>query len=130
MATNEPSNLRQATLQILETLLHEGDIQDVLADTLDVLGKILNCEASAIWMPGPATERLYPVFHTGPVDLTNLSIENTQGVEGSVVQTGKPVMTVRNRNEAVETNTVFDGVGLPVRSLICVPHLKLSDLKE
>ena len=61
-------------LELYEELLDEEDLETALAGSLELLVHALKCEAGVIWLLDQKTNRLIPMFHMGPVDLSNISI--------------------------------------------------------
>ncbi len=126
----ENSNIRgnRAIYRIMEQLLEVDNIEEALAGALTAIVDILESEAGAIWMLDQKTDRLLPVFHIGPADITNISIENGFGTEGLVTKTGESMMIVDCESDPRFTGTVFDDQGLKAKSLICVPLNDLHDI--
>ena len=112
---------------MMEQLLEVDRLEDALSGTLSILVKTLKAEAGAIWFLDEKTNRLFPVFHIGPADISNISIENGVGLEGVVTETGKSLLITDCTNDPRFQGTVFDDQGLKARSLICVP---LNDLHK
>ena len=77
---------------LLEQLLETEDLSEALSGALEMLTRILNCEAGAVWLLDQNADRLVPAFHTGPVNFTNISAENGLGVEGLVTRDGKTIL--------------------------------------
>lgn len=123
----EETRYTKATWQIMEQLLEVDSLEDALAGSLDIILKTLNSEAGAIWLLDPKTDRLSPVFHVGPTDLTNVSVENGLGIEGIVTKTGKSVIVEDAANDPRFDGTVFDENGFVTKTMICVP---LNDLNN
>ena len=117
----------KATWQIMEQLLEVDNLEDALAGSLEIIVQTLNSEAGAIWFLDPRTDRLSPLFHIGPADISNISVENGQGIEGIVTRTGKSVMVTDAANDPRFDGTVFDDNGLVTRAMMCVP---LNNLHE
>ena len=63
-------------MEIMEQLLEVDNLEDALAGSLEIVVKTLNSEAGAIWFLDPKTDRLSPLFHIGPVDISNITVEN------------------------------------------------------
>jgi ABC-type lipoprotein export system ATPase subunit len=126
---NSNTNIKgnKAIYRIMEQLLEVDDIEEALSGTLSVIVDILHSEAGAIWLLDKKTDRLHPVFHIGPADISNISIENGFGTEGIVTKTGKSIMMTDCENDPRFGGTVFDDNGLKAKSLICAP---LNDLNE
>ena len=111
----------------MEQLLEVDNLEDALAGSLEIIVQTLNSEAGAIWFLDPRTDRLSPLFHIGPADISNISVENGQGIEGIVTRTGKSVMVTDAANDPRFDGTVFDDNGLVTRAMMCVP---LNNLHE
>lgn len=117
----------RAIYRIMEQLLEVDNLEDALSGALTIIVDMLRSEAGAIWLLDPKTDRLHPVFHIGPADISNTSIENGIGIEGVVTRSGKPMMIADCDKDPRFTGTVFDDQGLKAKSLICVP---LNNLRE
>ena len=124
----EQKRFTKATWQIMEQLLEVDSLEDALAGSLEIIVNTLESEAGAIWLLDRKTERLSPVFHMGPADISGISVENGLGVEGLVTKTGKSVMVTDASNDPRIDGTVFDDGGLPVKTMICVPLNNLKDV--
>ncbi len=118
----------QATWRIMEQLLEVDNLEDALSGALETIVSTLNSEAGAIWFLDPKTDRLSPLFHIGPVDLSNISVENGLGIEGVVTKTGKSIMMEDASNDPRFDGSVFDDNGLVTRTTICVPLNNLHDV--
>ena len=117
----EEKRFAKATWQIMEQLLEVESLEDALSGSLEIIVKTLNSEAGAIWFLDPATDRLSPLFHIGPADISNITVENGLGLEGVVTKTGKSIMIADAINDPRFEGSVFDDNGLTTRSTICVP---------
>lgn len=124
----EQKRFTKATWQIMEQLLEVDSLEDALSGSLEIIIDTLECEAGAIWLLDPKKDRLSPVFHMGPADISGISIENGLGVEGLVTKTGKSVMVTDALSDPRIDGTVFDDSGLAVKSMICVPLNNLKDV--
>ena len=120
--------LAKATWQIMEQLLEVDSLEDALAGSLEIVVKTLNSEAGAIWLLDPKTDRLSPMFHIGPVDISNITVENGLGVEGLVTKTGKSIMVEDAASDSRFDGTIFDDNGLATKTMICVPLNNLHDV--
>ncbi len=109
-------------------LLKVDNLEEALSGSLEIIVKALNSEAGAIWMLDPKTDRLSPVFHIGPADISNISIENGFGIEGLVTKTGKSVFVSDAAADDRFDGTVFDDNGLSTRTMICVPLNNMHDV--
>lgn len=124
----EEKRFTQATWKIMEQLLEVDSLDDALSGSLEIIVNTLNSEAGAIWLLDPRTDRLSPLFHIGPADVSNISVENGLGIEGLVTKTGKSVMVADAAADPRFDGTVFDDNGLVTRTMICVPLDNLHDV--
>ena len=118
--------LARATWQIMEQLLEVDKLEDALSGSLEIIVNTLNSEAGAIWFLDPKTDRLSPLFHIGPADISNITVE--KGLEGIVTKTGKSVIVEDAANDPRFDGTVFDDNGLVTKTMICVPLNNLHDI--
>ena len=124
----EEKRFTKATWQIMEQLLEVDNLDNALSGSLEIIVETLNSEAGAIWLLDPGTNRLTPMFHIGPADISNITVENGLGVEGVVTQTGKSVIVEDATNDSRFEGSVFDDNGLVTRTMICVPLNNLHDV--
>ena len=124
----EEKRFAKATWQIMEQLLEVESLDDALSGSLEIIVNTLNSEAGAIWLLDPKTDRLSPLFHIGPADVSNITVENGLGIEGIVTKTGKSVMVTDAATDARFDGTVFDDNGLVTKTMICVPLNNLHDV--
>ena len=123
----EEKRFTRATWKIMEQLLEVDNLEDALAGSLEIIVGTLNSEAGAIWLLDKKTDRLSPMFHIGPADISNISVENGLGLEGLVTKTGKSQMVTDAATDPRFDGTVFDDNGLVTKTMICVP---LNNLHE
>ncbi len=124
----EEKRFTRATWQIMEQLLEVDNLDDALSGSLEIIVRTLNSEAGAIWLLDPGTDRLTPMFHIGPADISNITVENGLGVEGVVTKTGKSVIVEDAANDSRFEGSVFDDNGLITKTMICVPLNNLHDV--
>ena len=124
----EEKRFARATWQIMEQLLEVDNLEDALSASLETIVNELNSEAGAIWFLDPKTDRLSPLFHIGPADISNIIVENGLGLEGIVTKSGKPVIVEDAATDPRFDGTVFDDNGLVTRTMICVPLNNLHDI--
>ena len=124
----EEKRFTKATWQIMEALLEVDRLDDALSGSLEIIVNTLNSEAGAIWLLDPKTDRLSPLFHIGPADVSNISVENGLGIEGLVTKTGQSVMVTDAASDPRFDGTVFDDNGLVTKTMICVPLNNLHDV--
>ena len=124
----EEKRFAKATWQIMEQLLEVDNLDDALSGSLEIIVNTLNSEAGAIWLLDSKTDRLSPLFHMGPADVSNITVENGLGIEGLVTRTGKSLMVADAASDPRFDGTVFDDNGLVTRTMICVPLNNLHDV--
>ena len=124
----EEKRFTKATWQIMEQLLEVDSLDDALSGSLEIIVNTLNSEAGAIWLLDPKTDRLSPLFHIGPADVSNITVENGLGIEGLVTKTGKSIMVTDAATDTRFDGTVFDDNGLVTRTMICVPLNNLHNV--
>ena len=124
----EEKRFAKATWQIMEQLLEVDNLEDALAGSLEIIVRTLSSEAGAIWFLDHKTDRLSPLFHIGPADLSNITVENGLGIEGVVTKSGKSVIVADAANDPRFDESVFDDNGLVTKTMICVPLNNLHDV--
>lgn len=125
---NGSKKYTQATWKIMEQLLEVEDLELALSGSLEIIIGELHAEAGAIWLLDKKSDRLIPMFHKGPADLSNLSIENGVGVEGVVTKTGKSIRIADAANDPRFERNVFDDSGLTTKTMICVPLNNIHEI--
>lgn len=118
---NKKTAILNATMAIMEELLQTDDVYEVLSKCLDIIVDTLKCEAAVVWIADSRQERLYPLFHRGPSDITGVSVQNGSGTEGQCVTNGETVLL--NNTDEVESfeGSVYDGNGFKANSVMCLP---------
>ena len=124
----ENKRFAKVSWAIMAQLLKVDNLEEALSGSLDIIVKTLNSEAGAIWLLDPKTDRLSPVFHIGPADISNISVENGLGIEGIVTQTGKSVFVEDAATDTRFDGTVFDDNDLVTKTMICVPLNNTHDI--
>ena len=104
----------QVLLSLYEELLEEENLEAALAGSLELLVSALKSEAGVIWLLDRDTNRLVPMFHMGPVDLSNFSVEMGAGAESYVTRTGESLCLSRPSEDPRFSGTLLDENGLPV----------------
>ena len=116
--------MTQVTMQIMEALLEEEDLNDALAGGLELLVNALDSLAGAIWVRDREGDLYYPMFQIGQADLTNMRVRNGEYIEGKTAADGRSRRMAGTKEEAEKS--AFEAAGVTVRDMICVP---LNDLK-
>ena len=112
---------KKALWMIMESLLEIDSIEDALSSALEVILDVMDSEAGAIWMLDERKGLLHPVFHMGPIDLSNIHMENGIGIEGIVTSSGQSLLISDALNDPRFIGNIFDDQGMKTESLICVP---------
>ena len=124
----EEKRFTRATWNIMEQLLEVDNLEDALSGSLEIIVKTLDSEAGAIWFLDKKTDTISPLFHIGPADISNIIVENGQGIEGLVTKTGKSMIVEDAASDPRFDGTVFDDGGLVTKTMICVPLNNLHDI--
>ena len=124
----EEKRFAKATWRIMEQLLEVDSLEDALAGSLEIIVSTLNSEAGAIWLLDRKADRLSPLFHIGPGDISNITVENGLGIEGLVTKTGKSVMVEDAASDPRFDGSAFDDNGLVTKTMLCVPLNNLHDI--
>ena len=124
----ENNRFTKATWKIMEQLLEVDNLDEALSGSLEIIIRELDSEAGAIWYLDPKTDRLSPVFHVGPADISNISVENGIGLEGVVTKTGKSILVTDPQNDPRFEGSVFEDSGIEAKTMICVPLNNLNDI--
>ena len=117
----EDKRFTNATWQIMEQLLEVNDLEEALSGSLEIIIKTLKSEAGALWFLDKEQDRLHPMFHIGPADISGISVENGIGIAGIVTKTGKSIRIEDTSTDPRFDGTVFDDAGLSTKTMLCVP---------
>ena len=112
---------KKALWRIMESLLEIDEIEEALSSSLEIILDVMDSEAGAIWMLDEKKNILHPVFHMGPIDLSNIYVENGVGIEGVVTSSEKSMLISDALNDPRFVGNIFDDQGIKTESLICVP---------
>ena len=111
----------QAIWQITQQLRENEELDNALSACLETIVATLDSEAGTIWLLDKGSNRLFPVFNHGPVDISGITIENGQGIAGSVVQSGNSVIISSVEHDGRFSRSVDEESGFVTKTLICVP---------
>ena len=125
--TKQNKRFAQATWQIMEQLLEVDSLEEALSGSLEIIVKVLNSQAGIIWFLDEKTERLVPIYHIGPSDISGVTVDNDMSIEGLVTKTGKSVRIEDASKDERFEGTVFDENGFVTKTMLCVP---LNDTKK
>ena len=126
----ENKRFAKASWAIMAQLLKVDNLEEALSGSLEILVKTLISEAGAIWLLDKATDRLYPMFHIGPADITDISVENGMGIEGVVTKTGRSILIEDAADDPRYEGTVFEDQGLAAKTLDDATILRVGDLQS
>ena len=79
-------NPAQATWQITEQLLEVDSLEEALTGSLEIIVKVLNSAAGIVWFLDEKTERLVPIYHIGPSDISGVTVDNDMSIAGIVTK--------------------------------------------
>ena len=111
----------------MEQLLEVDSLDEALSGCMEIIIKLLKSEAGVLWFRDSKTDRLFPLYFTGPTDITGVSISSEEGIEGYVISNNKSVQIEDAENDPRFEGTVFDGPDFTTRSMICVPLNNLQN---
>ena len=116
--------MTQVTMQIMEALLGSDDLNDAIAEGLELLVNVLESTAGAVWVRDKEEDLYYPVYQIGPADLTNMRIRGGEYAEGRTASDGQSRMTGQ---DGETERSAFEAAGMSVQNLLCVP---LNNLQQ
>ena len=111
------------TMEIMENVLEESDLEVALNNSLRLIVDVLGCEAGIIWMLNKDRKILHPIYHIGPSDISNVTVENGIGVEGRATQSGEKIIINDSKTDSRFEATVFDDQVFKTRNMICLPSI-------
>ena len=124
----DKDSISRATWKIMEQLLEVDDLSEALSGSLEIISSEMDSAAGAIWLLDEAGERLVPMFHFGPTDISGVTVENGVGIEGIVTKTGKSMVIEDTARDPRYEGCVFDEGGFVTRTMLCVPLNNLKDV--
>jgi PAS domain S-box-containing protein len=105
-------------------LLHSGlDRQQLLREIMVWVGTEIGCEAASLVLLQEEEQRLKFEVALGPKgdQLRDVTLEVGQGIVGTVVQNGEPLLVPDTEKEPRFAKEIAQAVGFPARSILCVP---------
>lgn len=124
----ENTDKRTDYTQIIKETTQE--LQTVAADALKAamqsgLQRVIcaiGAESGSVWLYEKEKDgRIYPSFWISSVDLNGLSLALGEGVAGSVVQLGQPLIVNDCRSDERWAGRFDQTTGFETKSMICVP---------
>ena len=119
--SDRKTQFTRAIWQITQELNSAESLDNALASSLDIIIKLLRSEGGTIWLLDRDSNRLYPIFNRGFVDISGITIENGQGIAGTVVQSGEARIVEDTGLDDLFTRSVDEETGTATRNIICVP---------
>ena len=119
--SDRKTQITQAIWQITQELNSADTLDNALASSLDIIIELLRSEAGTIWLLDRDSNRLYPIFNRGPADISGITIENGQGIAGTVVQSGEARIVEDTGRDDLFTRSVDEETGVVTKSIVCVP---------
>ena len=119
--TDRNTRITQATWQITQRLQDADALDGAISASLEIIIDTLDSEAGSIWLLDKEANRLYPIFNHGPVDISGITIENGQGIAGSVTMSGEAQLNPDVEKDEHFNPGVDEESGFRTKSLICVP---------
>ncbi len=112
----------QVVWEITRLLQEAESLEDALRTSLNEVVKAVGAEAGTIWAyNATGDKRIYPSFWIGSADLTGMSLAPGEGIAGTVIQQGKPIV-VRDCQSDPRWAGRFDAAtGFVTKSMVCVP---------
>ena len=117
----------EVLIELFQEILEEDNLEHALAGSLEILVRALKSEVGVIWLWDKKTNRLVPMFETGPIDLSNLSVELGTDIESYVTKTGEQLSFSEMAPDERFSGSILEDYGYKIKNMICVP---LGNLKE
>ena len=124
---DQSKRFAQATWQIMEQLLNVEDLSEALSGSLDIVVNTLQSEAGVLWFLDQEEDRLAPLYHVGPCDVSGITIENGTEIAGLVVKSGKTIRIEDAEQDTRYEDSIFEELGLPVKTMLCVPLTNMHE---
>lgn len=116
-----------ATWRIMSQLLETDNMDEALQGALETIVNELGSEAGAIWFLDRKTNMLMPVCCMGPIDISDMTVENGIGIEGVVTKSGKSVVIADVEKDPRIEDSIYDDQGHKAQTMICVPLRALGE---
>lgn len=105
-----------------------GDIEKVFATGLERIALLINAEGGALFLLDGNSDKLVCHASYGPVDISGLIINATDGIVGRTVNSGVAEIVRDVSKDASFNNKVDQESGFTTRSILCAP-LAVKDEK-
>ncbi len=118
---DKKTRFTQAIWEITQALLDAENLDNALASSLETIIGTLDSEAGTIWLLEKNSNRLFPMLNQGPTDISGITIENGQGIAGSVVKSGESIIVEDAGKDERFSRSLDEESGFITKSVICVP---------
>ena len=107
-----------AVWRIMDELKHTDQLEEALANDLDVFCNVLGCETGYIWIKGSNDDRIYVLASKGPADQSGVSVRIGEGIIGKASESSGSEV-IRNgrldaRSEGSDDGALFGDLSLVV----------------
>lgn len=82
----------QAIWEFTEALQQENQMENALANCLDIMKDTIGCEGGFVWLLDRDTDRLIIVTCAAGMDVTGVTIDRRQGIVGHVMDTAQTLV--------------------------------------
>ena len=112
-----------ALLDISHTVNSSLDIQEILDLVLSELATVVEANASSIWLLDDEKQRLNVAAATGEKseEIKEIVLEIGEGIVGSVVREGNPLITQDARKEKEHAISIAEKLDFAATTMMCVP---------
>lgn len=110
----------QIVWKVMEVLKDSAQLEDALTSSLEIMCQMMDCEEGAIWMLDQQSGNLVAVCEVGPTDYVGMSAKPGEGVLGSVLSKGEPII-LTSMEKGIPLFSDEDTTGKPLKNLLCVP---------
>jgi len=124
---SDKQRFSEAVWEIMDQILEVNDIGAALSGTLEIIAKVIRSETGAIWLLQEDTGMIYPLYCFGSADVSEMSVENGEGVEGIVTRTGQSSLIQNVAKTPKFPGTIFEELGVVPKTMLTVPLKALGE---
>ena len=114
-------NLISILTSMLNQFSSDSNISVTLKNVLQEITSLIDAEASSFFIYEPKEKQLICQSCTGPVDITNLTLNSDQGIVGEVFTSKKSKLIEDVSKDAAHLNSVDSKTGFQTQSMMTVP---------
>ncbi len=106
------------------------DLNRLLDLIIETAIRVMDAKAGSLLLLDRTTEKLHFKVATGAKSdaLRDYAVEKGQGIAGTVVQTGRPLLVPDVRNDERWYRDISEAIGFETRSIACVPLKRNRDI--